>query len=503
MKKGLKKPLAGMLILILVLTQTVCIFAKEKDTVGDSYGDNFKTATEIQIGREVTGNIEKAGDKDLFKFTPRIAGEYKIEVYDAGFVPSGQLYNSREELLDSYHSNDLIYSFTISYRLNSGESYYIRIKPKQGNDTGSYKIKVSGVNLAPTRPTNLTVQSKTDSTISLTWDEAIDDTNVAGYSIYRYGQLVGTVASTSFTDTGLDSNAAYEYIVTAFDTDGNISDESDALLVTTDVRLTPSGLKAVSITETSVRLTWAPPTGGAKVKAYEIYRDGIRLKAETIPSTTIAGLIPGRIYTFSVKAIDEAGNLTGSSNILEITTLTDTQAPTAPTNLTVSSVTESAATLTWTAATDNAAVARYQIYRDGVRIASSSNPTFTATRLIPGRTYTFTVNAYDVSGNISEQTPAVSVTTPDDTQPPTAPTGLIAADVSDTTVTLAWGTATDNAGVSGYVIYRDGSKIATISGTSYTATGLVSGKTYKFEVRAYDVVNNISPDSSVVNITTK
>jgi len=89
-----------------------------------------------------------------------------------------------------------------------------------------------------------------------------------------------------------------------------------------------------------------------------------------------------------------------------------------------------------------------------------------------------------------------------DTTPPTAPT-LISSNITQTTVDLNWNGATDNVGVTGYDVYRDGSLIASTSNSTYQATGLTSGTTYIFTVRAKDAEGNVSVDSNTETITTE
>ncbi|MCX7922711.1 MAG: fibronectin type III domain-containing protein [Clostridia bacterium] len=360
-------------------------------------------------------------------------------------------------------------------------------------------------------PTNLTVTSKTDTTVSLAWNPPEGVEGMSRYDIYRLDettkQSVKMVSTdTAYTDSGLTPNTTYTYRLRTVCIDGSMSPYFGcSITVTTEgdtQRPTaPTGLAAALVGETSVRLTWTASTDNAGVKGYEIYRDGVKLKSESSTASTIGSLMPGSTYTFMVKAFDEVGNVSEASNVITVTTLPDTQAPAAPAELTSSSVTETSAVLSWAAPVDNVGVTGYQIYRDGVRIASASKPTFTVTRLVPGRTYVFTVKAYDLAGNVSEASNEASVTTLTDTQAPTAPVNLMASDVTATSVTLTWAASTDNAGVSGYVVYRDGVKIAIISGTTYTAAGLTAGRTYNFTVKAYDVVNCLSVDSNIVTVT--
>jgi chitodextrinase len=92
-----------------------------------------------------------------------------------------------------------------------------------------------------------------------------------------------------------------------------------------------------------------------------------------------------------------------------------------------------------------------------------------------------------------------------DTEAPTAPTNLIAANTTQNTTDLTWSASTDNVGVSGYDILQGGAVIASVSGTttSYQVTGLVPNTTYAFSITAKDGSDNESSASNVVNVTTE
>lgn len=89
-----------------------------------------------------------------------------------------------------------------------------------------------------------------------------------------------------------------------------------------------------------------------------------------------------------------------------------------------------------------------------------------------------------------------------DTQVPSVPQNLTASNLTATQVTLSWGASTDNVGVSGYDLYRNGAKLTTVSGTMYTNTGLVGGTSYTYTVAARDAANNVSAQSAPVSVTT-
>nr|WP_299067255.1 fibronectin type III domain-containing protein [uncultured Allomuricauda sp.] len=148
-------------------------------------------------------------------------------------------------------------------------------------------------------------------------------------------------------------------------------------------------------------------------------------------------------------------------------------------------------------------------------VTGFTNPTLIATNGI-WTEYTFTVIATSTSpliliyigsssGSVGDELyiDSVSITPQSsaDVQSPTAPT-LSSTGHGETTADLLWSGATDNVGVTGYNIYKDGSLEANCSGSPYTITGLSASTTYSFTVTALDAVGNESTVSNVVPVTT-
>ncbi|MDT9698266.1 glycoside hydrolase family 3 N-terminal domain-containing protein [Streptomyces sp. P17] len=96
-------------------------------------------------------------------------------------------------------------------------------------------------------------------------------------------------------------------------------------------------------------------------------------------------------------------------------------------------------------------------------------------------------------------------TDPGDTTAPTAPTGLRATAKTASSVSLAWSAATDNVGVTGYDVYRDGARVTAqpVSGTTFTDTGLSAATAYRYTVRARDAAGNVSAASAALGVTTE
>jgi chitodextrinase len=91
-----------------------------------------------------------------------------------------------------------------------------------------------------------------------------------------------------------------------------------------------------------------------------------------------------------------------------------------------------------------------------------------------------------------------------DTQAPTTPTNLTASAASTSQINLSWNASTDNVGVAGYRIYRNGgtSPIASTAGTSYQDSGLTASTSYSYTVAAYDAAGNTSARSLAASATT-
>ncbi|MFC4331363.1 glycosyl hydrolase family 18 protein [Streptomyces andamanensis] len=86
--------------------------------------------------------------------------------------------------------------------------------------------------------------------------------------------------------------------------------------------------------------------------------------------------------------------------------------------------------------------------------------------------------------------------------PPSAPGTPTASGVTDTSVKLSWGAATDDKGVKNYDVLRDGKKVATVTTTSYTDNGLTAGTDYSYSVQARDTADQTGPVSASVAVHT-
>jgi beta-glucanase (GH16 family) len=89
-----------------------------------------------------------------------------------------------------------------------------------------------------------------------------------------------------------------------------------------------------------------------------------------------------------------------------------------------------------------------------------------------------------------------------DTSAPSVPANLAVTGTTSSSASLSWSASSDNVGVAGYDVFRNGTLATSVSGTSATVGGLAASTTYQFTVRARDAAGNVSNQSGAVSATT-
>ncbi len=173
----------------------------------------------------------------------------------------------------------------------------------------------------------------------------------------------------------------------------------------------PTNLAVVSTTTASANLSWTASTDNIGVAYYKIFVNGVFHSNSNVTTATVSGLAQGTTYAFYVIAVDGANNASPQSNTATGTTQIDTQAPTAPLNLSVTSVGTNNIAVQWTAATDNVGVASYDIYVNGELQGSTNSTSTNIANLSPLTTYSIYVVAKDAAENVSPQSNTVTATT--------------------------------------------------------------------------------------------
>lgn len=206
-------------------------------------------------------------------------------------------------------------------------SFTVRARDADGNfsvDSNSRSVlTLASDTTAPTAPVLSNSLTAITSTF-LSWTAATDNVGVVSYDVYRNGVFLINRTTTTYLVNGLTASTAYTFYVRAKDAAGNVSSNSNVVNVTTQ---SPDGtpptaptLSASNTTSTSTILSWSGATDNVGVTAYDVYRGATLLGTTSSLTYTVTGLSPLTTYSFSVRAKDEAGNTSGSSNVVTVTT---------------------------------------------------------------------------------------------------------------------------------------------------------------------------------------
>ncbi|REK75539.1 discoidin domain-containing protein [Paenibacillus paeoniae] len=307
----------------------------------------------------------------------------------------------------------------------------------------------------PTAPTNLKANAASDSQINLTWTASTDDSFVSGYDIYRNGAKIASSVSNSYADAGLASSTIYSYYVIARDGAGNVSAPSNTATETT---------KRTLLNRAGWTVVATPP--GADPTANML--DG---SLSTRWSTNKA-MAPGDHFIVDMKSTETFNGVQIETN------------------------------------RNNDYARGYEVYvsNDGTTwgsaVASGTGSTKIIVEFDPQTARYIKVVQTDSASNWWSVSEFNVYAEDKDIEAPTAPTNITATAVSTNQINLSWNASTDNVGVTGYEIYRNGAKVATVTTATYTDIGLSPATAYVYTVKALDAAGNASANSNPASATT-
>ena len=307
------------------------------------------------------------------------------------------------------------YAFTVIALDAAGNSSLV-------SNTANVTTTTAADTQSPSTITDLTASTITSNSATLSWSASTDNVEVVDYEVFQDGTSIGLSGGvTSFNVTNLSPATSYGFTAIAMDAAGNSSLVSNTANVTTTAAAdtqAPSAitdLTASAITSNSAILSWSASTDNVGVVDYEVFQDGTSIGLSGgATSFNVTNLTPATSYAFTAIALDAAENTSLISNTANLTTTgeTDSQAPTAITDLVAGSTTSSSTSLSWSASMDDVGVVDYEIFQDGNSIGLSGGATsFNVTNLTPETSYSFTAVAMDGSGNISTISNSVNITT--------------------------------------------------------------------------------------------
>mgnify|MGYP001027571174 CR=1 FL=1 len=435
--------------------------------------------------------------------------------------------------------------------LASGESIYVI---SDGATSGENRGFLNAIQIvdnssatdtqAPTVPSGLTSSNITTSSLDLSWTASTDNIAVTGYRVFRNSTQIGTTTTNSYSDSGLSESTSYTYTVSAYDAASNESAQSSSHNATTLTSVSEVIVDNTDTESVSITGSWASSTNTSGYHGSNYQHDGNTSKGSKSFTFTPA-LTTTTSYNVYIKytsasnrannvpvSINHTGGTTqvtvdqttngGSWNLLGNysfnagtsgsviigTTGTsayviadavrfliasgDTTAPTVPSGLSSSNITETSLDLSWTASTDNVAVTGYRVFRNSTQIATTTTNSYSDSGLNASTAYNYTVSAYDAASNESNPSATETVTT---SAPPsialmidfgpTSPSGSMltnspghdtsAIDSSDDTWNVV-ATSGSNSGTVSSLDYADGSSAYGISftyGAASTGTTVV------------------------------
>ena len=298
--------------------------------------------------------------------------------------------------------------------LSASTMYYYRVWAN--NSVLQSTTYASGSSLLPAAvgsPSNLTAVA-TVSSIALSWTAPTTTGGLTvNYRIERstdnsnWFSLVATQTQTSFTNITLSAGTNYWYKVYASNATG---DPAAISIATNTVPSAPTGVAVAADSNTSVRVTFTPPSVGNTSKTYNVYNastNAILVSGATASPVIVSDLSNGLTYTFKVATVSAAGTSAFSSNTAPFIVA---MVPDQVTNVVATPISTSQVTVSWSApASNNGATMTYKLEKSdvsgivwttvsGAGALSASTLSYTATSLSANTCVLFKVSANNVRG---------------------------------------------------------------------------------------------------------
>ena len=436
-----------------------------KDSLADEFADAYgvKWGLPAPILKSVS-NV-KAGVKVSFKQVAGVTGKYRVYRKTAG--------SSWKKLADVTGS-----SYT-DETAKAGVKYTYTVKLITSKQTSTYDSK--GLSIIRLSTPEISKITSVNDGMKISWNKS---SGASSYIVYVKNsddwEEIGTTSSTSITFSGfsyrpLVPGKTYKFTIKAVDSTGKY--KSGCITAGWKHQyIAPPQITKTSNTETGVKITWG------KVEGAENYRVFVKsgsswkkLKDTTSTSFTHTGVESGKTYTYTVRCISSTGKSykSGYDTVGTKAMFLSTPAVTKISN-TVDGV-----KLTYK---ESIGASKYNIYANSgsgfKKIGESTTTTFVHENAKSGTSYTYRVRAYDSTGDFSSYYKTSSKNT------------FIAAPVikelesTSKGVNITWDKVT---GAAKYRVFvKSGSswkKLKDTTATTFTHTGVESGKEYTYTVR--------------------
>ncbi|HSV42639.1 MAG TPA: fibronectin type III domain-containing protein, partial [Methanomassiliicoccales archaeon] len=335
--------------------------------------------------------------------------------------------------------------------------------------------------------------------ILLAWKGPIVPVPDLTYHLFRDGAMIWSGAALNYTDLSVTKGVTYSYSVAAQNTVGRGPNSTIVMASPVGEPDPPWGLIAAA-GNTRATLNWnAGNYSGPGMLTYHLFRDGAEVYNGPQTSYTDIGLDNGRSYNYQVAASNSVGWSANSTAVR----VTPQGPPSAPTGLEAEGDIGYVA-LRWSApsyAGPGALI--YHLFRDGAPIWSGAMTSYVDDDVVVDVAYSYTVAARNLIGWGPNSSSATAIPIAYASVPPEAPTGLVASP-GDGLVRLAWEAPMESGTsvITGYRVYRlvmPGSYelIATVTGLTFTDSGLTNGREYSYKVCAISSVGESDPTGDI------
>jgi len=348
----------------------------------------------------------------------------------------------------------------------------------------------------PAPPEKLSRAPAAPAYLALNWTPAGHGSPATSYEVRRGDEVVATSRDPFVHFTDLSPAKEYCHTVVAIDAGGARSAPSAPLCVAlSDVTppAAPAGLAARLASPTEVALTWRASTDDVAVVGYEVERDGTVIASTRNLAGGEGRLRAAQRVCYAVRALDAAGNRSEPGEPVCVEP-PDVTPPTAPTTVAAAGG-PAQVMLRWSGAADDVGVTGYQVVHGTDVVARVTGAAATLTGLPAAVEQCYRVLALDAVGQRSPLSPQACATPPDVT-PPLPPTLVDAKGVSESEVVLHWANASDDVGVTGYEIRRDGAVDATVAETTTRVGGFKVSTRHCWTIVARDAAGHRSVPSA-------
>ncbi|HZD97329.1 MAG TPA: Ig-like domain-containing protein, partial [Micromonosporaceae bacterium] len=344
---------------------------------------------------------------------------------------------------------------------------------------------------------------------------ASDDVGVRKVELYVDGALAGTdtAAPYSFSvDTTTLGDGPHWLFVRAYDAAGNYGTDGVTSVTVANGTSDPTP-PTVSIEAPSDGATVSGPvtisadaSDGSGVGEVRIDVDGSLLCADSsAPYTCPWDATAAGDHTIEATALDDAGNQASAAVDVTVMPPPDTTPPAVSFGAPAAGATVSGTASVQVSASDDTGVASVSLSLDGATLGTDTSAPWTFgvdTTKLPNGAHSLTATASDAAGNQTSAQESVTVLNSTDTKAPSTPSGVKLAVAGTTQAAIYWSPSTDNVGVAGYSVYRDGVLVGHTTTPSYLDSGLAPGSTHAYTVRAFDAAGNTSAAASKLNAKT-